>query len=310
MAKPAPRQSTNAQEEKARRAITAGAGAGLGLPPSSSPTGGDAALEEAFQKAISNSSQAQAANSYDAQADIYGLGVQSSTPVRFRSTLARSGSRAELVSSYDDPNAPRNATGTVGSQLQRLYQMGPQELAMWQRKLFEGGFYANGMEWTDIIPGVVDEQTDRAWYRATISAARSVAAGQNVSLEDVIDNSAMALNYQGSGSGGGGGAAPYQPTRLSDPAGLRAMMDQISGSLIGRRLTDDEKAKLVAQIHGAETNFYGQVRGQASVLTDVNPQAQIQESVEKDFKPEFDATQVANTFGMFEQIIGGSRRGG
>jgi hypothetical protein len=268
-------------------------------------SGTEADLLAQFNAALQGSAQVKP-TTYDAAQDIYGLGVVSSTPVRYRSTLGRSGSLQEIVGGMRGPEAAVTVPSTVGDQLKRLYSMGPQEVAGWQRKLYEGGFYDASIKFEQIIPGIVDGDTDRAWYRAVLSAARSTAAGQQTTVEDVIDMTAQALDYQGPSSGGGGAAA-YQPTRLSDPAALKAMADQVATNLIGRRLTDEEKDKIVGNIHGAETAFSGAVRGKAGTLTDVDPQARVQEAIQADFKREYDATNVANTYDVFSKIIAGSR---
>lgn len=243
-------------------------------------------------------------SSYDALADVYGLGVTSSTrvPIRYRPT------QSQIVSTLGPPSNLKIAQSTVGGQMQRLYSMAPAEVAQWQRKLFEGGFYGTSIQMSDIMPGVVDLNTSKAWQNALITAARYSSTGHDTTIEDVIDMTAQAVDYQGTASGGGGGGGTYSPTRLTDPASLKAMADQISVNLIGRRLTEQEKTALVTKVHGAEAGFYDQVRGQAPTLTDVDPQAQIQQNIQQDFKSEYDATNVAHTYDIFSQILAGSGR--
>lgn len=281
-----------------------GVGIGLkvgvgGISPTS-PGAGNADLDVLRAQLLGTAPQASG-SSYDAIQDIYGLGVRSDTPVGTWGPPPQS----EIVRSLGTPQQIRTM-GTVGGQIQRIYRMKPAEISAWQAKLYEGGFYPASYKPEDITPGVVDGATAQAWETAVMLAARATAAGQNTSLEDVILESAQALGY--TGPGGGGGGAAYQPTRLSDPATLRSMADQISASLIGRKLTDMEKQKIVDQIHAAETGFYGSVRAQAGTLTEVDPQARIQESIQESFRNEYEATNVANTYDMFDAIIRGSRR--
>lgn len=249
------------------------------------------------------------------QASLFGMSGWADAPVNEQGTIpAVRGSVQTRYRRYGYEKTPAKPgiVQTPAIQLsQRVLFMPPAQLKQYQEKMLAAGMYRSSVQAKDIAFGTRDQYTLEAWQNTVLTAAQYTAAGSKLTFDQVLNSfaeSGAGLVAASGGGGGGGGAAAYQPTQLTDPASLRQMADQISGKLIGRRLTDKEKEALVSRIHGDETKYSADVRGQAATLTNPDPQARMIENIQQDFQPEYQATNVANTYDMFSQIIGGSSR--
>lgn len=295
---------------------------GSGLPPASYGQGsigtGNPDLDAAKQALLNGTASAgTGANS----ATLWGMSGWGDATVNEKGVVPASTrmTRAGQVGGRSTGWGPRSTTtpahpGIVQTRatdmMNRILQFTPQQLADLQFKMFQGGLYPKSMKPEDMAIGMRDPATLEAWQNLILMSAQYAAGGSNMTLDEVLDSlvqTGAGLKALAANSGGGGGGGGGQPTILSDPAEIRAMSDQIGQQLLGRNLTDKEKESLVQAIHGSEAGYYAQARGGASTITQVNPQAQAMEFIKSNMAPEYAATQVASTYDMFRQIIGGSR---
>lgn len=188
-------------------------------------------------------------------------------------------------------------TSTVDGQMRRLYGMNPQELAMMQGALFQAGFYGNTAKSSDIKWGVADGDTATAWTRLLMDTQRLNAAGQLVSVDQVLASRSAA--------GATSNAAKQAPT--ISPQEVAASANAMALQVLGRRATPEEERLVMAavnkqmadQFHASDAAGYQTGQQPASVsqvAQDVLQANAPQEAVGNNF---------LNTFGAFQQMLGG-----
>lgn len=95
--------------------------------------------------------------------------------------------------------------------------------------------------------------------------------------------------------------------RLSDPAQLREHGDQIALNQIGRKLTDVEHNQLVGYVQHLQQASQQALLDGATMVEDVDPDSRLLEAIKANNPVASDATDVANQYNVFKQLIGGPR---
>ena len=164
---------------------------------------------------------------------------------------------------------------TVGELLQRFYKFHPQTLRQIQALLYAGGFYGN-IDIDQIRWGEHDEASFAAWTTAVARAARITAAGRDISVNDLLNEVAKAAGLDMNAlaeaieSGdddaieallerlvGGEEEGRVINVILSDPNGLRATIDRVASSVLGRKANAAEQRMFISFIH--ELQRQGQI---------------------------------------------------
>lgn len=162
------------------------------------------------------------------------------------------------------------AVQQVGEVLKQFYQLDTTLLRRVQALLYAGGFYGD-IDVTDIRFGEYDEASFSAWAQAIARAARLNAAGEDVTLQQVIGeagfaagidpvelNEALATGDEDdieallNGLAGGSRQGRVIDIQLSDPNALRSTIDQASSAILGRRANPAEQRMFISMMHGLE----------------------------------------------------------
>lgn len=138
-----------------------------------------------------------------------------------------------------------------------------------------------------------DEATQRAWKQLMGDAIRS-----GKPMMQVLAERTAALENVGWRSDDGN----QRVISLSDPAAVRVRADEIAAGLIGRRLSEDEKAGLIAHIHGLERQA-GSVESGDAIAVDTG--AQITERIKALDPMGAQGQDVAGAYDALSQILAG-----
>lgn len=140
------------------------------------------------------------------------------------------------------------------SELEReFYAQDPNDLATLQKRLHAAGLYG-GIDPENIVLGVPDEITFKAYQSAVLRAARYYDAGQHKTVDDVLDEAAGVYEEVQAASGRSGSGRTRAPLSvdLTSPEDLRAIAQRSATSLIGRALSDGELSRFVSSFHAAQ----------------------------------------------------------
>jgi hypothetical protein len=189
---------------------------------------------------------------------------------------------------------------SVGQERVRLFQMTPAERSAAQQAMFIGGYFGN-REPSSIRWGEPDDATVAAWDDVLVRAARETAAGNNVTVQDLLRRMASGPNYgnqeeTGRGPGGGGGSV----ASVISPESATELANNVASAVLGRRATVEEQRLIHAAVRDAQVR-YQQSRGgeipapeaiAADMLRDRNPN-------------EAAGVDLASTYGAFVQMLDG-----
>lgn len=222
----------------------------------------------------------------------------------FFSKIARRAGRPDPILG----KAGDDETKSITEYEKEFYKLPPGELPTLQRRLFEGGFYDQSMEWDDVRVGDHDEYSQKAWKRALERAAALYGADQKQTLDQVIENARGKGAKNGPGGSGGGSKKPPLSVQVSHPDDIRNRAMKISSETLGRGWNADELDRFVetyqqmeraaqASAHGA--NYAGGTTTAApSVDTAVERAARQGNPVAAG------GTDVANAYKMVLDAIG------
>lgn len=186
-----------------------------------------------------------------------------------------------------------------------LQDQGPQGkmvLAEYQKRLENGGFLQEG----DYVPGTWGTNTQGAFedfvgfaYPQAL-AQRTLGGGSNIDdiLKSQEGNKAAALAAANAGGGGGGGGSAWAVT---DEVALNMIADQAGQSLLGRNLTQDERASIVTKIKGLE-NAEG--AKSAGAIQSIDPSARAEDLIRQMLPNDTKAHDMAGAFDMFAGLLG------
>jgi len=122
---------------------------------------------------------------------------------------------------------------TVDEMLRQFYAMKDEELIDLQTRLVSGGFYGD-LDPRKVRYGKHDDLTFEAYRDLLISTARRVAGGQNVTIDDILDEAIEAKDLDIEEE------EERRVYKIEDSAVLVELVQSVAQDLIGRRLTDAE----------------------------------------------------------------------
>ena len=142
---------------------------------------------------------------------------------------------------------------TVGSENEKLYHLGPDQLAPLQKQLAEAGFYgsADSKGHFNYTSGVRDRTTVAAYNEWLVTAAREYEAhgtDADTVLDNMIATHASMGDLNPSAKKGSPGSEQVLQIDLSDPHQVSAIGDTVSNAVYGRAMTAPEKDQLMALI--------------------------------------------------------------
>ncbi|HYH52140.1 MAG TPA: hypothetical protein VEG38_21570 [Acidimicrobiia bacterium] len=193
------------------------------------------------------------------------------------------------------------------------------EISELQRRLWAGGFYPPGADPTEIALGDRDPYTEKAWQNALDRAAKFRAAGQNLTLDEVIDMGANIRKeggINGEGGPGGTGRAPLV-TELANPEDLKYYAQKTAVNTLGRALRPDELERFVSSFHASQQQSQaaaynaGGTGGPGGSVVGAPSAAVAAEQFARQADPTAaGAHDQVRVFDVVSRVLGGRRRSG
>lgn len=145
-------------------------------------------------------------------------------------------------------------TDTVGNYKKDYYRRAPGELSTLKRRLWEGGFYDQSIDWEDIRQGDYDDETRDAWHRAVKRAAAFYDSGKKLTVDDVIDMAAEGLTDEerASGKHKGSKGRPGLSVVLTHPDDIKTQAMKVSARVLGKGWSEDQLNRFVATFQAME----------------------------------------------------------
>ena len=201
----------------------------------------------------------------------------------------------------------QDETELVDDLLTEMYTKSPQELADLQRRLFMAGFYPSSMDLNDIDFGVADEVTLSAWNTAVTRAANNYAAGNKVTVDEMLNETIQKRIELGRVNADGTEIAELPTIQLSDPAAIGLTADALGTQILGRKLKPEEQRLVVAAIHEAEkrTQTQASQAGPGDTITATSTQALLENKIRMLSPQEASTQSLATTIGNFRSMLGG-----
>lgn len=181
-----------------------------------------------------------------------------------------------------------------------LYGMDKTEVAKMQNLLLRAGYFAdaNGKSTKPLFMGdATDQTTQRGWLNLIGDAIR---AGQP--MFDVLSKKALDAGDRFSMPDG----TIAQDIVLTDSHAIAQGADDLGVKEIGRKLTDDEHAKVIEFIHGLESKAQTTSNEPgAQIVENPDIQAEINAYLQQTFPTEAGAKDVAGTYDEFTRMLAG-----
>lgn len=183
------------------------------------------------------------------------------------------------------PNLPKIEPKYFAEDVDKLGTMSRGYIAQWQMKMNQAGLLGN-----EFTMGVADN--------STLSAYREVLGIAN--REGITDAEALSLVAQRKVKLGGGAVTRY---RLTNEADIKAVVDNVAQSLLGRSL-DDGQAERIARAFQQE-EMSAQKAYAAGGMVQEAPSAQqfVTSAIEKDFGEQVDTRKLNNIFGAVDTML-------
>lgn len=180
------------------------------------------------------------------------------------------------------------------------------QVAQLQQKLYAAGYLTRIN-----TPGMPDDDTARAYGSLLQQVSASNQAGDPITVDDYLTQSAQAAAAAGVV---GRGATTTNGLRLHTTAPLDIMQtaQQVAQQELGRKLSNKQLQAFVAVYHGIEANKNAQtastdpaIQAGTNVTTEDAPtlSAAADNYVQQNFATEYGANNVANTFDAFRKLI-------
>ncbi len=206
--------------------------------------------------------------------------------------------KREFTNSTTSAKGARGYSITEAKDL--LYGMSKDEVAKMQNLLLRAGYFAdaNGKSVKPLFTGdPTDQTTQRGWLQLIGDSIRS---GQPVF--DTLSKKALDAGTKFSNADG----TIAQDVVLTDSAQIAQGADTIGQQEIGRKLTDDEHAKVIEFIHGLESKAQN-TSNEPGAQTVENPdtQAEINQYIQQQFPTEAAGKDVAGTYDEFTKLLAG-----
>ncbi len=149
------------------------------------------------------------------------------------------------------PGSPLNVPQRkkMSEALKDFYRLKGNDLVRMQARLFRAGFYPGDVDFDDIDAGNHDEDTYKAYERAVGRAAQFSDAGEDVSLDDILDKpspKAGAAARAGRERG---------PVKLTNPDDIIRGVEKIAREAVGHKLTDAQRAAAVTTWQQLERQY-------------------------------------------------------
>lgn len=166
---------------------------------------------------------------------------------------------------------------TIDDELKAMYLLPSDKLKELQTKLFQAGYYGSSTKFGDLTLGSADQATLKAYYDALSDVGRRNAAGQMVTVDDLLETAAAAYKDKPK--------PQYQPVDARDAA---LVADQVAQQVLGRKASaEDQRLILAALNHAGQLSFDAQQNNTSAtnppaptaVATDVLQQQNPKESL-------------------------------
>jgi len=175
----------------------------------------------------------------------------------------------------------------------------PAKFTEFQSRLDAADFFGGDA----FVAGKFDPATQAALsqflgYAGTYGSAANLTFDEL--LYDLRDRKEITEGWGGGGFGGGGGGGGASAWAVTDEVALQQVADMAGKTLLGRNLTESERAQVVGQIKTLE-NAEGQK--QSGAIQSIDPQARAEDIVRNMFPNDSKAHDMAGAFDMFAGIL-------
>lgn len=212
--------------------------------------------------------------------------------------------------SYDPATGRGFDTISVRQFFNLPFTLSDTQLRTLQVELFKAGYYQGAYDgWNpeqDLSAQIpLGDPYDPVFQRAMAQWLTDWEKDQDRSMRDILSQ------RQGSFSTLLLGAArkraeAFGPIALTDPAYIRQRADQLGQAILGRKLTDADRARLVSMIHDMEyASGKSQRAAGAEKYVGVDPSARLAEQVRAEHPVEAQAHDVADAYGMLREMMAG-----
>lgn len=243
-----------------------------------------------------------------AQTDLFDTGnLNTSVPITIDYGANPSPDLAKHLPTEDRYRPP--SSGNVNDLLKRpitLFSQNKDAYVSLQQMLFQGGWFGAASK-ESIRFGASIAATQQAWLHLLEATQMAQTAGQDVTPDNILDQSVTEANKNQIGQG---------PSPLliqhEDPKAIAAALQQAAQSTLGRDLSDAEVEHFISEYKAAE-DAYGRQRqtandatsGQRVDLTAPDLAGEAKQFVNEGHAGEADQQQGADYVGALEQMIGG-----
>jgi len=255
--------------------------------------------------------QERQAAQYGAQSRLYGIPGDMAQHVSVRVNPRRSGLGASNLGmdSWARARGLQNDTQSYGKAANHFWGMESDRLAATQQALVRGGF----LKGKDVA--VLGRHDPAGRDHAAWTGALEMAARRGVEVFSMLDELAQTGHWDDEldAMGGGGGASGPKPPRRPDVqlmsgADAEKLADEIGQSLIGRKLSDNEKRRVVRALHSTQRSEQSSAidvamteAGGGTQVNPTTPQTVIENEIRGDLKTE---VQGAEALGAFDKLLG------
>lgn len=178
----------------------------------------------------------------------------------------------------------------------------PEAFSKMQEALWAGGFFSSQYRMDEVNWGQADDATTDAYYAAMTLTARRNAAGDDLTVNQVVNDrienmSAGLREVIMKRSAGPAG----RTISLSDPLAIAKALDTVSTQTVGRKATADEQRMFTVMFHSLQEQAQAPGGGYRT-SPDIGGQA---ESFMRTQQPmQAAAKDISNTMNSFLQVIG------
>jgi hypothetical protein len=231
------------------------------------------------------------APSYQVDAgDLFGV-PRTATPMRLPPQAQGTQAMRDL---RDNAGKPASTKSSVLSMMTTLYGRKPDEIRKLQEKLSAAGYFDQWDGEPEFMGMDTDARTQQAWKSLVQEGFKT-----NKSLSQILKERTQARKLDEE-------AGLKNDVRLTDSAGIRIGSDTVGQQVLGRKLTDDERSRLVRFIHGLELAEGKKLdKDSNDAVESVDVGARIEEWTRSANPVEAGAYDVLSQFDTLQSIIRG-----
>jgi hypothetical protein len=220
----------------------------------------------------------------------------------------------KLAQQYNAQKATKAGTASLRDVISKPYAMTASEVSSAAVQLFKAGYLnvpnydpTKKLSEQMTITSAFDPNFQKAWSAWVGDSFKDRSKTMMDILQERQTNFMAQLQLYADQAKAAQDKANQHTIKVSDAAGIRQTADQFAEKQIGRKLTDVEHNQMVGYIQHLQSASQQALFDGATQVEDVDPDARILEAIKANNPVASDATDVANQYNNFKQLIGGPR---